>query len=139
MSAGQQAASGPSGWNLQPHHTDVHTRGRVRARARRPEDRENSLGLIITTSLFLVLFAAAVLVGGHAVIAPLMHRKAAAQGTNNSTGDIVFTMPDGVFCRHLSFDNATGDITDGGVEECPDGSGAEQGGSVSQFRWGASR
>lgn len=129
MSAGQQAAAPGA------HPARAQARGRVNTRARRREDRENSLGLIITTSLFFVLFSAAVLLGGHAIIAPLLHRTHTVRGNMNSTGDIVYTMPDGMFCRHLLFDNTTGDITEGAIEECPGSSGAES--SSSEFRWGS--
>ena len=36
----------------------------------------------------------------------------------NRIGEIVYTMPDGAFCRHLAFDNATGEVTERTVEQC---------------------
>ena len=38
-------------------------------------------------------------------------------GTNNR-GDIVYTMPDGTFCQHMTFDNTTGQISAGGIDRC---------------------
>jgi hypothetical protein len=121
--------------SVEPVNAGADARTRDAARARRQEEREHSLGLIITISLSFILFAAAILLGGHAIIAPLLQRAAAARDVN-STGDFVYTMPDGVFCRHVSFDNGTSDITEDGVEECPGrttGKDTEPG----QFRWGA--
>ena len=69
------------------------------------------------SSLFLVLFAAALLIGGHAAIGPLL-QSAADSGEANSAAAVVYTMPDGVYCRHVSFDNVTAQETEGGIERC---------------------
>jgi hypothetical protein len=135
MGAGQGATTESSGGSVEPANAGAEARARGAARARRQEEREHSLGLIITISLSFILFAAAILLGGHAIIAPLLQRAAAARDAN-STGDFVYTMPDGVFCRHVSFDNGTGDITEDGVEECP-GRTASRDTEPGQFRWGA--
>ena len=29
-------------------------------------------------------------------------------------------MPDGIFCRHMSFDNVTAEMTEGAIERCAD-------------------
>lgn len=113
---------------------NTEAQGRVSARVRRQEEREHSLGLIITASLSFILFATAILLGGHAIIAPLLQRAAAARDTNG-TGDVVYTMPDGMFCRHLSFDNGTSDITEDAVVECP-GRTASKDSDSSEFKWG---
>jgi hypothetical protein len=72
---------------------------------------------VIVFSLFLVLFAATVLIGGHAAIDPLLQSAAEARDSRTS-GDIVYTMPDGIFCRHLSYDNVTGEQTGGSIRPC---------------------
>jgi hypothetical protein len=123
-----------SGGSVEPANAGAEARARGATRMRRQEEREHSLGLIITISLSFILFAAAILLGGHAVIAPLLQR-AAATRDSHGTGDVVYTMPDGVFCRHLSFDNGTGDVTEDGIEECP-GHAADRAESDPQFRWG---
>lgn len=139
MSTGQQAAFETFDWYVEPPQDVVEARPEpVYPRVRHRDERTSSLGLIVTTMLFFALFAAAIMVGGHAAIAPLLQRAATA-GDTSSTGDIVYTMPDGVFCRHMSFDNTTGDIRQGGVEECQDHAGGRGEGSLSEFRWGASR
>ena len=71
----------------------------------------------IVFSLFLVLFAATLLIGGHAAIDPLLQSAAEARDSRN-TGDIVYTMPDGKFCRHMSYDNVTGEQTGGSIRPC---------------------
>ena len=96
----------------------VGARTRVTTWARRNEQRAKSTRLAVVCSLFLVLVAAALLVGGHAVIDPLLQSAAAARESRR-VGDIVYSMPDRTFCRHLSFDNATAELSEGVVEECP--------------------
>lgn len=87
-------------------------------RARSDEQRAKSARIAIVVSLFLVLVAAALLVGGHAVIDPLLQSAAAAREAKR-VGDIVYSMPDGTFCRHLSFDNASSELVEGAIEQCP--------------------
>jgi hypothetical protein len=72
---------------------------------------------VIVFSLFLVLFATTLLIGGHAAIDPLLQSAAEARDSRTSA-DIVYTMPDGVFCRHLSYDNVTGEQTGGSIRPC---------------------
>jgi len=71
----------------------------------------------VVLSLFLVALAAGLLVGGHAVIDPLL-RAAAEKRETHRMGDVVFAMRDGLPCRHLSFDNRTAALTEGAVEPC---------------------
>lgn len=84
-------------------------------------------------SLFLVLLAAAVPVGGPMAIDPLP--QSAAQGREaKRVGEIVVTMPDGIFCRHLSFDNTTAELAEGAVEPCHP---QERARAALGFAWGA--
>ena len=71
----------------------------------------------IVFSAFLVLFAATLLIGGHAAIDPMLQSAAEVRDFRNS-GDIVYTMPDGKFCRHVSYDNETGEQTGGNIRPC---------------------
>lgn len=88
------------------------------SRVRRDEKREASTRLAVAASLFLALVAAALLIGGHAVIGPMLQSAAAARDAKR-VGDVVYAMPDGSFCRHLSFDNATAEIAESTVVPCP--------------------
>jgi hypothetical protein len=92
----------------------------------------------IVSSLFLVLFAATLLVGGHAAIDPLLQsalQSVAEEHDSRSKGDIVYTMPDGVFCRHMSYDNVTGEQTGGSLQRC-DGDIVRDGGRANRhFTW----
>jgi hypothetical protein len=81
------------------------------------DDGATSSHAVIISSIFIGLLAAAVLVGGHAAIDPLLRSTLAARDAG-ARGDVVVTMPDGRFCRHLSFDNATADIVERTVEPC---------------------
>jgi hypothetical protein len=87
----------------------------------------------LVLSLLLVLLAAALLIGGRAVIDPLL-RAAAADREAHRLGEIVFNMP-GTVCRHLSFDNKTAAITEGAVEPCAQDQ--PQANGAMGFAWGA--
>ncbi len=92
---------------------------RAAAYTRRRGERSDSLGLIITTCLFFVLLSAAMTMGGHAAIGPMLQHAVTARD-GRSTGKLIFTMPDGMFCRYLSLDNATDEITEHPIERCAD-------------------
>jgi hypothetical protein len=98
---------------------DPRPRRRTAVRPRRGRDGTTSLRAAIASSAFLVMFATTTLVGGHAAIDPLLRSIAKAPETRN-TGDIVYPMPDGQFCRHLSFDNTTAELAENKVGPCPD-------------------
>jgi hypothetical protein len=117
--------------------SDVNARTKGLARLLLGEGRANSIGVIITSSLFLGIMGAALLVVGHAVIGPML-KAAMADREAKATGDVVYTMPDGVFCRHMSFDNATAEVIEGAIVRCPDN--AVRGGAnraAKNFAWGA--
>jgi hypothetical protein len=100
----------------------------------RPDERQTKAGrLALVLSLLLVLLAAALLIGGRAVIDPLL-RAAAADREAHRLGEIVFNMP-GTVCRHLSFDNKTAAITEGAVEPCAQDQ--PQANGAMGFAWGA--
>ena len=85
--------------------------------ARRNEAKVGSAHIVIVSALFLVLFAATLLVGGHAAIDPLVQAATEPQDPH-SAGAVVYTMPDGIFCRRVSFDNVTAQVTEGPIERC---------------------
>jgi hypothetical protein len=136
MSASEGAGATMIDWYVEPDHSGADTRTRGFSRVRRDEERANSLALIVTTSLLFILFASALMVGGHAAIGPLLFKRTAASDAN-SRGDIVYAMPDGVFCRHMSFDNATGEIHDGAVERCGERPDRADSVTSTKFKWGA--
>jgi hypothetical protein len=118
---------------VEADHAVLREHGRDFGRARRDEQRASTLGLIITTSLLCAVFAAATMFGGHA-IGPLL-RHAAAVRDENGIGALVYTMPDGVFCRRMSFDNTTGEIGPAAIERCSQVAG-EGPGKITKFQWG---
>ena len=87
---------------------------------RRGEAKIGSAHVVIVFTLFLVLFAATLLVGGHAAVDSLVQAATAPQQDPRSAGAVVYTMPDGVFCRHVSFDNVTAQVREGSIERCVD-------------------
>jgi hypothetical protein len=117
MSAAEKVGWDAGAWFVEADHVSVTALARRRSRARMDEERAKSGRVVIVSSLFLVLFTAALLVGGHAAIDPLLQSAVNARETKG-TGEVVVTMPDGIFCRHLSFDNVTAEITEGGIERC---------------------
>jgi hypothetical protein len=71
---------------------------------------------IIVFGIFVALFAAT-LVGGRAAIDPMLE-SAAEEQDSQSKADIVYTMPGGTLCRHMSYDNVTGEQTGGAIRPC---------------------
>jgi hypothetical protein len=134
MSAGGHAGSDMIDWYVERDRSSADTRGRAYLRVGRDEERANSLALIITISLLFVLLASALMVGGHAAIGPLLNRGMAARDASRR-GDIVYTMPDGMFCRHMSFDNATGEISEGTIERCGESSTGAIPETSTNFKW----
>ena len=121
-----------NGWSIDP--------GLVGALARElyaaNEDRMSSIRAIIVSSLFLMGLASAMLFGGHAALDPLLQSAIAARHPIG-VGDVVYTLPDRVYCRHLSFDNVTGDITETSIGFCSDEIAREERGrSARGFAWG---
>ncbi len=106
------SVQGSGTWFVGPNRASTAPLRKPRARARL-----GGTHAVIVFSLFLVLFAATLLIGGHAAIDPLLQSAADARDSRNA-GDIVYTMPDGKFCRHLSYDNVTGEQTGGSIRPC---------------------
>lgn len=105
------------------------------ARLRPDEQRAKSARVAIVISLFFVLVIAAVLVGGRAVIDPLLQSAAASRDAKRM-GEIVYSMPDGMFCRHLSFDNGTSELIEGAIDQCPNNVTKRREKTPLSFAWG---
>lgn len=113
MRAGESSSTNNAAWFAEENHISV------ASLIKQPHaDGQAASGrAVIVASLFLVLFAATLLIGGHAAIDPLL-QSAADNRQASSAGAVVYTMPDGVYCRHVSFDNVTAEETEGGIERC---------------------
>ncbi len=135
MSVGKPAATGSAQWYVQADHVRRLGHGLHATHAGFNDRRANSLALIITTSLLLVLFASALMVGGHAIITPLLRAPAVDGASLNRRGDIVFTMPDGTFCQHMTFDNSTGQMSPGGINRCDPDADSGSGSRGTGFKW----
>lgn len=110
------------------------TARRKSARVRRNDQRARTARVAVVLSLFLVLVVAALLVGGRAVLDPLL--QAAEAGETGRAGDVVYAMPDGTFCRHMSFDNTTAELTEGTIVPCAEESHKDRPRSRTGFTWG---
>jgi hypothetical protein len=91
----------------------------------------------VALSLFLVLVVAAVLIGGRSVIGPMLQRAMAQPLDAHRTGAIVFTMPDGTFCRHMAYDNKTADLVESAVAQCAEARPHDAPRASSEFAWGS--
>lgn len=101
-----------------------------------PRGAETSLRAIIASAFFVVLIVGTILIGGHAAVDPIL-RMAAAARDNTGRADILYSMPDENYCRHMSFDNATNEMVEGDVERCPDDLIKQRTHSTQGFAWGA--
>ncbi len=85
----------------------------------RPADGPTSFRAVIVSSFFFVFIATALLLGGHAAVVDPLLRSVIAARSPQQIGDIVYVMPDGRFCRRMSFDNITAEVVESTVEPCP--------------------
>jgi hypothetical protein len=104
-------------------------------RAGRGDRSAKRLRVTIVLALFIVLIATALLVG-RAVIAPVLTTGTGGRG-GARVGEIVYSMPDGSFCRRLSFDNDTAALIEGAVEQCPANLPRMRARGDRNFAWGA--
>ncbi len=135
MGAGQRAGTKADSWTAAADAVSARTLARRQTRVWRDERYAKAARATVVFLLFLVLLAAALLVGGRAVIDPLL--QLAAQGREaKRAGEIVYTMPDGTFCRRLSFDNTTAELREGAVEQCPNDLVKGRARAAMGFAWG---
>jgi hypothetical protein len=99
------------------------------------EKRVTSARAAIAAAMFLVPLAAALLVGGHAAIDPVLRSVISARETR-AVGDVIYTMPGGIFCRHMSFDNTTAEVVEGAIEHCPSDIARDRARTARGFAWG---
>jgi hypothetical protein len=135
MQPSQATRADAGAWFVEADRASPAARGSRGSRVRIDEDRATSARAVIASSLFLMLFASALFVGGHAALDPLLQSAIEARQTKGA-GDVVVAMPDGIYCRHMSFDNTTAEIAEGAIERCPDGVTWERGHSSRSFAWG---
>jgi hypothetical protein len=133
MRAAEGTSPHTASWFVEPDRVAAHRR-RHGCAGRRHE--ATSGRAVVVSSVFLVLFTVALMVGGQAAIDPLMRMVAAGHDTA-IVGDVVFPMPDGQYCRHMSFDNATSEMIEGTIEHCPDKAVGAAGRRTGRgFTWG---
>jgi len=118
MRAGQRAGTKADSWMAAANAVGARMLARRPTPARRDERHAKTVHAAVVCLSFFVFFAAALLVGGPAVIDPLLQSVAEGREVKR-VGAIVYTLPDGAFCRHLSFNNTTAELLEGAVEQCP--------------------
>lgn len=137
MSRNGRAGKDVGAWFVEANRIQVASL--VKQRSADPDEgRAKSGRVVIVTSVFLLLLGAGVLLGGRAAIDPLLESAMGREA--NATGDLVYTMPDGIFCRRLSFDNVTAEVTEGGIERCSEEATRRPitNKAISAFRWRSS-
>lgn len=135
MGANQQAGMPAGSRAAAASRVSALARTRKQSRVELQEERAKSTSVAIISSLFLVVIAGALLIGGHIAIDPLLQSAIEAREARG-LGEIVFTMPDGVYCRHVTFDNVTSQLTEHGIERCASDLG-RHGPADSKFTWRA--
>ncbi len=103
---------------------------------RRGDARVKKARLAVILSIFIVFLVAAVFVGCRKVVGPMMREAAAQSSEAHRKGDIVFTMPDGAFCRHLAFDNKTAELRESTVVQCQEARPRDTHRPPRGFAWG---
>ena len=110
-----------------PHAADRGAAASRRAAIVQPRQRHWALSesgiasrrVVVVGSLFLVLVTTTVLVTARTTVGPLLQSAAAARAAVQ-TGAIVYALPDGIYCRQVSFDNATAEIKESAMNRCGD-------------------
>ena len=105
------------------------------AQARRGERRTKSVRVTIVLALFVALVAAAAIVG-RPMIDPVL-RTVLPERDGRRVAAVLYSLPDGSFCRRLAFDNGTATLTRGAVEQCPANLPKERLRGDRNFAWGA--
>jgi hypothetical protein len=136
MSAAKGAGKDPGAWFIETNRISLSALTTRRSRARLDEEQTKSTRVAIVSSVFLVLFAAALLIGGHAAIDPILQSAVGAR-QSQGVGAVVYTMPDGIFCRRMSFDNVTAEITEAGIERCKSDIAGPRPHAARGFAWSA--
>jgi hypothetical protein len=119
MYRSERAGAKTATWFAEADRGGAGLRRQIGPRVRLDDNGATSARAVIVSSLFFILLAASLLFGGHAAIDPLLRSVIAARDSA-ATGDFVSAMPDGKFCRHMSFNNATSELIEGTIERCPD-------------------
>jgi len=135
MHAGKAASRDSSARFVQADRAGATPRAWRSSWALHDEDGATSTRAVIVSSLFLVVVASALLFGGHAALDPLLQSAIAARQARG-VGDVVYPMPDGIYCRHLSFDNTTAEVAEAAIERCPDDVAGQRIRSSKGFAWG---
>ena len=134
MRTGQGLSPEEGAWFVEADYAGSAPPAWKASRAWTDEDRTTSARAVIASSVFIVVIASALLLGGHAAIAPLVRSAIAAQEAKG-VGEVVYAMPDKIYCRHLSFDNTTAEVMEVSLERCTTDIAREHGRSARGFIW----
>ena len=135
MSATQQAGLKADWWTVAAGSVGGRNFMRRATRVRQEEQHAKAVRSAVVVFFFIVLLAMALMVGGRAIIDPLLG-DVMDGGDGGRVGHIVLTMPDGTFCRHIDFDNSTGSLSEAGIEPCDPDLSRLRGRTGRGFAWG---
>jgi hypothetical protein len=116
MAVVKRAGSGATTWSADVDRAAAKPPAKKGPQVRLGNVGATSTRAVIISSAFIVFIAIALLIGGHAAIDPFLHSDGARDP--RAASDIVVTMPDGKFCRHMTFDNATASMVEGTIAPC---------------------
>jgi hypothetical protein len=135
MRTAQAPNQNTGAWFVEANQADATPRAARPSRTLRDENGATSSRAVIVSSLFLVLLASALLIGGHAALDPLLQSAIEARAAKG-IGAVVYPMPDGIYCRRVSFDNTTAEIAETAIERCPDDIVGQRIRASQGFAWG---
>jgi len=136
MGANEQAGARADWLAAAAQHDNAGGLQRWSTRAQKDERHAKTVRAAVVVSLFFLLLGAAVIVGGRAIIDPLLS-SIVDNADARRIGEIVLTMRDGIYCRHLSFDNTTGQIAERTIEQCANELGRKRTRDSMGFSWRA--
>jgi hypothetical protein len=137
MAAGRLANTSSSERNARSARTRGWTGASSSRRPRRGDMRARTARRALFLSVFLVFLAGALFIGCRKIVGPILREAAAQTSETHRKGDIVFTMPDGAFCRHLAFDNKTAELRESTVVQCQEARPRGSAHPPRGFAWGA--
>ena len=103
---------------------------------RRAREARTKIWRVSVVAFFFVVVLGANLFVGAALMLKVLHTEAGETAGSMRFGRITFPMLDGVFCRHVLFDNTTAEAKEDKVSRCDDDRIRERPGHTTSFNWG---
>jgi hypothetical protein len=91
---------------------------------------------VSVVAIFFAVVLGANLFVGATLMLKALRVQAGETAASTRIGRVSFPMLDGVFCRHVLFDNTTAEATEDRVSRCDDDRARERPGRTTSFNWG---